>query len=344
MKCNHYSYELKFRHPFTISKGTKTHQPILVVELEHFGLKGYGEAPAIHYYNITVPQMVADLEAKKAMIERFAFIEPDRFWHFLHHLLPKNPFLVCALDMAAWDLWAQMSGKPLHAVLKGNTSKNPLTDYTIGIDSVDKMVAKLKEKPWPIYKIKVGTADDLEMVAALRKASDAVFRVDANAGWDVETAMQLIPKLKELGVEMVEQPLAKDNWEGMKILYEQSCLPIFADEACVFESDVARCAGHFHGINIKLTKCSGITPALRMIQEARKLNLQVMVGSMNESTIGSAAIAHLMPFIDCVDVDGPLLLEEDLATGLDYDMGKVICSSQPGLGIEFKGLFKKNLD
>jgi len=341
VKLNYYPFQLKFRHPFTISKGTKTHQPTLVVELEHFGVKGYGEAPAITYYDITVEQMVADLEAKKSMIEKFAFTEPDRFWHFLHHLLPRNPFLVCALDIAAWDIFGKMSRKPLYRLWHGDIAKSPLTDYTIGIDTVEKMVSKLKEKPWPIYKIKVGTADDIAIVKALRTETDAILRVDANAGWDLETALQLIPQLKDLGVELVEQPLAKDNWEDMAVLYKASALPLFADESCVYEKDVARCEGHFHGINIKLTKCSGITPALQMIPDARKRGLKVMIGCMNESTVGSAAIAHLAPQVDYLDMDGPLLLEEDVATGIEYDSGKVLYNNMPGLGVEYAGLFTK---
>ncbi|MEI9945406.1 MAG: dipeptide epimerase [Chitinophagaceae bacterium] len=335
MKVNYFPYNLKFRHPFTISKGTKTHQPTLIVELEHFGVKGYGEAPAIAYYNITVEKMIEDLERKKVFVEKFAFTEPERYWHYLHHLLPQNPFLVCALDMAAWDMFGKLKKKKLYELWNGDITKNPVTDYTIGIDSTEKMIAKVKEKPWPIYKIKVGTADDIANVKALRENTDAVFRVDANAAWDVETALKIIPQLKELGVEFIEQPLAKDNWEGMKILYKESSLPLFADEACVFENDVEKCKDHFHGINIKLTKCSGITPALRMIKKARELHLQVMVGCMNESTIGSAAIAHLLPLIDHADMDGPLLLEEDVATGIGYEFGRVTYSDKPGLGIEF---------
>lgn len=341
MKVAYHSHSLKFRYPFTISKGTKTHQPTLVVELEHFGVKGYGEAPAIAYYNIPVEKMIADIEAKKTAIEKFAFTEPERYWHYLHHLLPQNNFLVCALDMAAWDIFGKMQGRPLHEIWRGDTTKNPVTDYTIGIDSIDTMIAKMKEKPWPIYKIKVGTADDIAIVKALRQNTDSILRVDANAAWDLETALRLIPQLKELDVEFVEQPLAKDNWEGMRVLYRQSTLPLYADEACVVEGDVAKCKDHFHGINIKLTKCSGITPALRMIKEARTLGLQVMIGCMNESTLGSAAVAHLLPFIDHVDMDGPLLLEEDLATGINYDYGRISYSGAPGLGIEYKGLFKK---
>lgn len=343
MKVNYWPFNLKFRHPFTISKGTKTHQPTLVVELEHFGIKGYGEAPAITYYNITVDKMIADLEARKPFVEKFAFTDPDRYWHYLHHLFPHNPFLVCALDIAAWDIYGKIKGKPLYQLWGGDIANNPVCDYTIGIDTPEKMVTKMKELPWPIYKIKVGTADDIANVRALRKNTDAVLRVDANAAWDVDTALKLIPQLKELGVELVEQPLAKDDWEGMKILYKESSLPLYADEACVAEEDVEKCYGHFHGINIKLTKCSGITPARRMIETARKLGLGIMVGSMNESTIGSAAIAHLLPFIDHVDMDGPLLLEEDVATGIGYNYGRISYSDAPGLGIKYTDIFSKSL-
>ncbi len=178
---------------------------------------------------------------------------------------------------------------------------------------------------------------EIDRTAGLRQNSDAVFRVDANAGWTLEEAMEKIPVLKGLGVELVEQPLAKDSWEGMKVLYEQSSLPLIADESCVFEQDVEKCKNHFHGINIKLTKCSGITPALRMIKRARELELKIMIGCMNESTIGSAAIAHLAPMADYIDMDGPLLLAEDIASGLTYDFGKVSISDKPGLGIDFIG-------
>lgn len=309
--------------------------------MEHFGVKGYGEAPAIAYYNIPVEKMIADLEAKKNFIEKFAFTDPERYWHYLHHLLPQNPFLVCALDIAAWDIYGQLKKKPLYQLWGGDTSHNPICDYTIGIDTIDKMVAKMKELPWPIYKIKVGTADDIAIVKALRENTTATLRVDANAAWNLETALQLIPQLKELGVELVEQPLAKDDWEGMKVLYEQSSLPLYADESCVFEQDVDKCHTFFHGINIKLTKCSGITPARRMIQRAKELEMKVMVGCMNESTIGSAAIAHLLPFIDHVDMDGPLLLKEDLATGIQFDKGRISYSNSPGLGIIYTGLYSK---
>ena len=334
MKVDYKTVELPFKYPFTISKGTKTHQPSFVVELDFHGIKGYGEAPAITYYDITVEKMVADLEAKKNMVEKYALTTPDRYWHYLHHLFPANPFLVCALDMAAWDIFGKMRQQPLHRLWNTDMATAPVTDYTIGIDSIERMIEKLQEKDWPVYKIKLGTREDIRIIEALRQHSNAVFRVDANAGWQLDEALDIIPALVPLGVELVEQPLAKGNWEGMKILYEQSPLPLFADEACVFEKDVEKCRDHFHGINIKLTKCSGITPALRMIQAAKSMNLKVMIGCMNETSIGSSAIAQLAPQADYIDMDGPLLLAEDIASGLSYDYGRYQVMNTPGLGID----------
>jgi len=341
MQLKYYSYELAFRHPFTISRGTKTHQPTLIVELEHRGLTGYGEAPAITYYHIPVEKMIYDLETKRPFIEKYALTDPERYWHYLHHLFPDNSFLVCALDMAAWDITGKLRQQPLYNIWKLDPSKGPKTDFTIGIDTIEKMIEKMEERPWPIYKIKLGSPDDIAIMQALRQHTDAVFRVDANAGWTLEDARRIIPVLKELGVEFVEQPLAKDDWEGMQVLYKESPLPLIADESCVHESDVEKCKGHFHGINIKLTKCSGITPARRMITAAREAGMKVMVGSMNESTVGSAAIAHLLPYLDYVDMDGPLLLKEDLATGVIFDQGRVRIPQGPGLGVTYTGLYDK---
>src|SRR5215212_4804609 len=256
MKIRYWSYDLPFIYPFTISRGTKTHQPTLVVELEHMGINGYGEAPAITYYNIPVEKMITDIEAKKQFIEKYAFTEPERYWHYLHHLLPQNNFLVCALDIAAWDLYGKMRNLPLYKIWGFDFKNAPLTDYTIGIDTLGNMLKKIDDNPWPVYKIKLGTPEDIKIIRAIRERTDARIRVDANAGWLLEDAKQLIVHLKELNVEFIEQPLAKDEWEQMKILFNESQIPLIADESCVTENDVEKCKGYFHGINIKLTKCS----------------------------------------------------------------------------------------
>lgn len=334
MKVSYKKVAFPFKYPFSISKATKTHQTALIVELDYFGIKGYGEAPAITYYNITVEEMISDLESKKDLVEKFSFSDPERYWHYLHHLFPKNPFLVCALDMAGWDIYGKMKKKQLHQLWNLDPSTAPVSDFTIGIDDADIMLKKIKEMPWPVYKIKVGFDDDIRNIAILRQHTNAVFRVDANAAWDLETAMHKINQLNDLGVEFVEQPLAKDDWDGMKVLYEKSPLPIIADESCVFESDVEKCFQHFHGINIKLTKCSGITPARRMIQKAKSLGMKVMVGCMNESSIGTAAIAQLAPLLDYVDMDGTLLQTEKNGEGVKFEYGKIIYNDKPGLGVE----------
>ena len=183
MKLRYWSYNLPFVYPFTISRGTKTHQPTLIVELDHLGFKGYGEAPAIPYYNISVDRMIADIEAKKNFIEKYAFTEPERYWHYLHHLIPNNNFLVCALDIAAWDLYGKMQNKPLYKIFGYDNTTSPLTDYTIGIDTLGNMLRKMDENPWPIYKIKLGTPEDIMIIRAIREKSHARVRVDANAGW-----------------------------------------------------------------------------------------------------------------------------------------------------------------
>jgi len=334
MKVAYKQVSTPFRHPFTISKGTKTHQPALLVELEYFGFKGYGEAPAITYYDITVEQMIADLESKKQLVEKFSFSDPERYWHYLHHLFPKNPFLVCALDMAAWDLFGKMKKLPLYQYWKLDPASAPVTDFTIGLDTAEMMLQKMLEQPWPIYKIKMAAPEDIRTLQLLRKHTNASFRIDANAAWELSTALELIPRLKELNVELVEQPLAKDNWDGMKILYEKSVLPIFADESCVSEQDVNRCIGYFHGINIKLTKCSGITPARRMIEHAKANGLKLMLGCMNESVVGTAALAHLAPLADFMDMDGPLLLQCSDTQSVPFDSsGAYLFNTSPGLGI-----------
>jgi L-alanine-DL-glutamate epimerase-like enolase superfamily enzyme len=334
LKLKHFISELRFEYPFTISKGTKTHQGSLVVELTWGnGIKAYGEAPAISYYDITVEKMQEDLELKRKFIESFSFMDPKRFWHFLHHLYPNNPFLVSALDMAGWDLHGKMRKKPLYEMLNVDPSKSPLTDYTIGIDSLEKMIEKIKLHPAPIYKIKVGGDDDLEKLIEIRKITDATIRIDANAGWTLEQAVNYIPVLNKLGVELIEQPLAIEDLDGVLKLKAHTNIPIIADESCVGLKDLEKCKDVFTGINIKLTKCSGITPALEMIKKARSYNLKIMLGCMNESTIGTAALGHLAPLVDYLDADGPLLLSEDIASGIVYNSYKLLVSNDPGLGI-----------
>jgi L-alanine-DL-glutamate epimerase-like enolase superfamily enzyme len=337
LQLRHYSFDLPFEYPFTIAKGTKTHQPSLVVSLGLRHWCGYGEAPAIHYYQVTVPAMIEDLNNKRIAIERYALTDPQRFWHFLHHLFPDNNFLIAALDIAGWDLYAQMRNMPLRRLLGITSDIVPQTDYTIGIDTAEKMIEKVKAHPWPLYKIKLSKSADIDLLAALRVHTEKPFVIDCNEAMSFEDAKMLLPELKKLGVRLIEQPLNKTEWDAMKELKAISDIPLYADESCVSEKDVVKCASAFDGINIKLTKCGGITPAMRMITESRQLGLKLMLGSMNESTIGTAAMVHLSPLVDELDADGPLLLSEDIADGLNYADARITTANRPGLGIRFWG-------
>lgn len=332
----HYAFDNPFEYPFTIAKGTKTHQPAFIVMLGLGRLAGWGEAPVISYYPETLEGMQAAVEKGRGVIERYALTDPKRFWHFLHHLLPGQHFLTAALDIAGWDLFAQLRRAPLRLLL-GISGVNKVTNYTLGHDSIGVLIEKVRRHPWPVYKVKFTSADDLDLLVKLRAHTNAAFRVDANESLNYDDTLRLLPELKKLDVELLEQPLPRTAVEEMKALKPQSPLPLIADESCQTERDVAACADAFHGINIKLTKCGGITPALNMIADARKLGLQLMLGNMNETSIGTAAIVQLSPLADWLDADGPLLLAKDGAEGLSYgNDGMVQVSEAPGMGVRVR--------
>lgn len=326
-------HTLALRHTFSISRESHDFQDTLIVGLSLNGHTGFGEATSNPYYKITVESMMSEIEAVQKEIEAYDFGDPETFHDFLKAKGLSN-FALCAMDLAAHDLYGKLKGKPLYELWGTQKDRYPLTNYTIGIAPVDEMVSKMIEMPWPIYKIKLGTEDDVAIVRELRKHTDAIFRIDANCAWTAEETIQNAPLLKELGVEFLEQPLKADDWEGMEKVVHQSVLPIMADESCIVEADVEKCALHFNGINIKLTKCGGLTPALRMIRKGKELGLKVMVGCMTESTVGISAIAQLLPQLDYVDMDGALLLKKDIAKGVEIqENGKVIFPEVAGSGV-----------
>lgn len=334
MQLTIHEFDLPLAHTFTISRESITVQKTLIVELEEGGYRGYGEATTNNYYGFTFENMAAALERVRADLEATTLEDPVTLWRQFHPKLKDNPFAQCALDQAAHDLWGKKLGQPVYR-LWGLEAKNlPQTDYTIGIDDIDVMVAKMHEFPnWPIYKIKLGTSHDLDIVRALRQHTTSRFRVDANCGWSAEETIRNSHELKPLNVEFIEQPLPADQGAAMEQVFRESALPVIADESCIVESDVDRCVNRFHGINIKLVKCGGLTPARRMIERARELGLQVMVGCMTESTVGISAIAQLLPLLDYVDMDGALLLAKDIATGVVIEQGTCIYSSENGCGV-----------
>jgi L-Ala-D/L-Glu epimerase len=332
MQLFFHRFDLALRHTFTIAHDSRRVQPSLIVELRDGPYRGFGEATSNKYYGITIELMIEVLEAARPLIEANPLTDVADFWQQIAPHFQHNPFAQCALDEAANDLWAKKRGQKLYEAWGLSTAQNPLTNYTIGIDTVEKMVAKMQELPWPIYKIKLGTSDDLRIVRELRQHSNAIFRVDANCAWTAQQTIEYAPQLKKLGVEFIEQPLPADDWNGMRRIFLESALPVIADESCIVEADVKRCFGYFQGINVKLTKCGGLTPARRMLAEAKTLGMKTMVGCMNESSVGISAIAHLLPLLNYVDMDGTLLIVNDPATGVTFDFGKVIYAQENGTG------------
>jgi len=329
-----HTIKLPMRHVFRIAHGSTVVQENVLVELRDRDLAGYGEGASLPYYGITAANMVEDLAAARSQIETWPLGDPADLWQRALPLLGHNRFALAALDAAVHDLWGKKLGQPTYRVWGLELDRIPLSDYTLGIDTIENTLKILAEfAGWPIYKIKLGTPDDLKIVRELRQHTTAIFRVDANCAWTAEQAIRNSRELKPLGVEFIEQPLKADDWEGMKRVFAESALPVMADESCLVEEDVARCHGFFHGINIKLVKCGGMTPARRMIAAARQLGLKVMIGCMNESSVGISAIAQFLPLLDYVDMDGAELVARDVATGVHLEKGKAVFPAENGNGV-----------
>ena len=336
MKLHFKSFDLQLRDTFKISRESRDFQPTLILGLEDQGFIGYGEAAATKYYGVSVDGMIDSIKKVEALIRENIGKTPEELWEITYPHLKNDLFAQCALDIAMHDLHGKRNGLPLYKMWDLDIDQIPVTNYTIGLDSVEKMAQKIKDFPWPIYKIKLGSKDDLRIVKELRKITDAIFRVDANAGWEAEEAIKNSIELKKLGVEFLEQPLQPDDKKGMQELFQKTALPLIADESCILEEDVPKCAEFFHGVNIKLTKCGGITPGKRMIENAKALGLKVMIGCMTESSVGISAIAHLSPLLDYVDMDGAMLLKEDIANGVRITENKVEFPERNGTGVILK--------
>ena len=336
-------HNLPLQDPFRIAHESRTVQPTLIVELrdEDSGLSGLGEAPMTKYYGLDSETCAATLrslapafgaQGVKELRGRGVKVVLGGLERALRDV---NPFLRCALDVALHDLRAKLEGKRLGVLWEQDRTRQIPTCYTIGLAPVDEMVRKLRAKPWPVYKIKLGRGDDdVAIIRELRRHTEAPFYVDANTGWTARQTIDYSGPLQELGVVFIEQPLRPGEVKGQAEVHRHAALPIFADESCQTEADVAKCADLFSGINIKVVKCGGLLPARRMIAHARRLGLQVMAGCMTESSVGISAIAQLLPELDYADLDGAMLLAREPATGVTFDpaTGYARYPDRPGTG------------
>lgn len=337
MKIEILKFRLKLHNCLQIANDSFDFQDTLIVALSHNGYTGYGEATVEPYYNVSYGTLERALEKVRPLLAKHSLEHPEQLWHLIAAEIQSEPFALCALDCAAYDLWGKLRGRRTIDLLGFDTKQLVPSNYTLGIDTIDAMVSNLRSfASWPIFKVKLGTDYDTEIISALRKESSKPFRVDANTGWDADKTLKINSFLLEHGVEFIEQPLPPEDVKGQKHIFAHSQLPIIADESCIVESDVERCADKFHGINIKLMKCGGITPALRMIDKARELGMKVMCGCMAESSVGISAIAQILPRLDYVDMDSVALLSEDIATGVSVLNGVCSYSEDPGSGISLK--------
>ena len=323
---------LELRHTFTTSRSSEDVTPVVIAEVDHHDVTGIGEASPAAYYK----ESVGSIHNALVSIEDYLRHADPRFYREVleeaAERLGKNRAAICALDLAVFDWVSRECGRPLHRILGLNPEKIPLSSFTVGIDTIDRMLEKLREaRNYPIIKIKIGTPDDVEIIRKLRKETDAVFRVDANCGWTARETIEKSVELSALGVEFIEQPLPAGELDAMEEVYRKSRLPVIADEDSVIPADVPGLQGRFHGINIKLVKCGGILPALRMIHLARTFGMKVMLGCMIESSVGITAAAQIGALADYLDLDGNVLITNDPYAGVKNENGRLIL---PELGVQ----------
>jgi len=338
MQLTYHTIDLNLKHPFRISRSVTEVKKNVIVQIE----EGIGEAAPSAYYGENAEAVIECLEKVKDQIGDDSFRaslqdKPFQIESILSNLNEKitgNFSAKAGIDIALHDLVGKRLGVPLYKLL-GLDGKAPLvTSYTIGIDTPEMMKEKTKEaKDFLIYKVKVGVENDIEMVKAVREVTDAKIRVDANAGWKTDEAIEKINKLAEYDIEFVEQPIDPEDKEGLKKIKKNVDVPIIIDEHLMTSKDILKFVGLCDGINIKLAKCGGIREALRMIHVARAHDLLVMIGCMIESSVGITAGAHIGSLVDFLDLDANLLLTNDPYVGVRTEKGKLYLPDLPGLGI-----------
>jgi len=335
MKLRFYPYELQLQHTFTVSSYSRNTTPGVQVEIDYQGFTGYGEASMPPYLGQSVESVTAFLQ--QVDLEQFAdpFCLED-ILEYVDSLSPGDTAAKAAVDIALHDLVGKMLGAPWYRIWGYDAAKAPSTTFTIGIDTPEVMKEKTLECAgrFNILKVKLGTDRDKEIIETIRSVTDLPLAVDVNQGWGERfQALDMIYWLKEHGVVMVEQPLAIGRYDDQAWLNERSPLPIFADESVQRLPDVPRMHGLFSGINIKLMKCTGLREAHRMVELARALGMKVMLGCMTETSCAVSAAAQLSPAVDFADLDGNLLISNDLFSGVTVVDGKLTLPSAPGIGV-----------
>lgn len=318
---------LPLKHPFTIARSSEDVAATIVFRLHWSGIEALGEAAPSPRYRESAQTVRAHFDSHP--------VPPDMSPYLLDALLGgRPPAARCGLDLALHDVIGKDLGRPLWQLLGLDPTRTPVTSFTIGIASLDEMVAKVREtSEHPILKIKLGKGAEVATIAAIRDIYRGAIRIDANEGWDVETAVKILRELERYDIEFCEQPIPAGEPAKLRYIRERTRIPIVADEDAKDANDLAALIGCVDGVNVKLVKCGGIRGALAMIHTARALGMRVMLGCMVESAICTTAAAHLSPLVDWADLDGPFLTAVDPFSGVTYERGKLVLPYAPGLGV-----------
>ncbi|HTK48233.1 MAG TPA: dipeptide epimerase [Gemmatimonadaceae bacterium] len=340
MKLAHEIVVLRTTHPFIIARGgSSEYRVVRVTVTDDDGATGWGEAAPSRHYGETADTVVAALATYAAVLEGASAWSLEALEQGMARALRGNPAARAAVSAALHDLAGKRLGVPLSRMWGLDPATAPPTSFTIGIAPDEETLRTWVREaaPYPILKIKLGTAWDERIIRVVRELEPRkVLRVDANAAWTPKHALAMIPLLQELGVEFVEQPLPAHDVAGLRFVRERSALPIIADESCLVSTDIPSLAGAVDGINIKLAKCGGLREALRLIATARAHGMLVMCGCMVESSLGITAAAHLAPLLDYADLDGAALVANDPYAGARIDGGRIVMPHGAGLGVELR--------
>lgn len=308
--------KLKFRFPFKIAHGERTYTNSVIVLAKFNGMTGKGEATLPPYLPDTVESVLSFLEAplfKEISADDF----PPHIFYKMEELSRSDMPAKAAVDMALWNLKAQLEKKQLSTLLQINSTHQPPHSYTIGICTKEEMEKQLhygKDNGFSFFKLKLNGVDDEKIIRNFKSLCNADFAVDANQSWPIdnkEYVLQIVRLLEQSNCRLIEQPYPKMDIESTLWLKKHTDLPLIADESCQRLSDIQELYSVFDGINIKLQKCGGLSEAIQMIQQARQLNMKVLIGCMSESAIGCDTAEALAPLCDWADLDGKYLITEE---------------------------------
>lgn len=334
MKLSFYPYELQLKHAFTLASSSRTTTPVMLVELEYDGLIGYGEASMPPYLGESHETAARFLSKVDLSVFKDPF-KMEEILDYIDGIEDGNKAAKASVDIALHDLVGKMMNLPWYKIWGLNPDETPYTSFTIGIDTRDVVIEKTKEaSEFKVLKVKMGRENDKEMIETIRSVTDVPLCVDVNQGWtDRQMALDMIFWLKEKGIVFVEQPMPKEQIDDMAWLTAHSPLPTIADEAFQRIHDIPGFKDVYSGINIKLMKSTGMREAKKMVDVARALDLKVMLGCMTETSCGISAASQLSPLVDWADLDGALLISNDIFDGIKVIDGKVTLFDRPGIGV-----------